>query len=296
MLFTVFTPTYNRAYIIEKLYSSLLNQVLSDFEWIIVDDGSTDDTEKLILKFIEEKKLDIKYVKQENGGKHRAINRGLREARGELFFIVDSDDKLSKDALSTLFVYYQKVKNDNDIAGVVGLRCSPEGKTIGTYFPKNELICNNFDYRYKYKIKGDKAEAVKTEVFRKYPFPEIDNEKFIAEGIVWNRIARKYKFMYVNKNIYECEYLSDGLSKASWINRMRNPKSACLLYQELSTCNIPIIIKMKAIINYWRFKLCAKSKFSDSFQNVNMLLSILTLPVAFIIHLNDKRRWKKHIQ
>lgn len=290
-LFTVFTPTYNRAYRIEELYKSLLLQTCNDFEWLIVDDGSTDNTEELISKFIREEKIDIKYIKQANGGKHRAVNRGLKEAKGELFFIVDSDDKLPVNALAIAKEYYQQIKENSKVAGVVGLKCYFDGKVVGTAMQKDKIICTNFDYRYKYKIKGDRAEIIKTSIFKKYSFPEINEERFIAEGIVWNRIAQKYKLLFFNKSIYECEYLLDGLSNASVKNRMKNPQGACLLYQEYSTYNVPLLIKFKMVINYWRFRFCIKNKPLIA-KKVNPLLSIIALPIAFAFHLKDKKSVK----
>ena len=110
MLITVFTPTYNRAHLLQMLYDSLCKQTFNDFEWLIVDDGSKDDTESVVNTFIAEDRLDIRYIKQSNGGKHRAINRGVAEANGDLFFIVDSDDYLSNNGLELIEYYYEQIK------------------------------------------------------------------------------------------------------------------------------------------------------------------------------------------
>jgi glycosyltransferase involved in cell wall biosynthesis len=289
MIFTIFTPTHNRAYIIEELYKSLLIQTFNDFEWVIVDDGSTDNTEVLISKFINEKKIEIKYIKQENGGKHRAVNRGLREAQGQLFFIVDSDDRLYPNSLFLAREYYLKIKDNPEVAGIVGLKCYSNGRVTGTPMQQDEIICTNFDYRYKYKIAGDRAEIIKTEIFKQYSFPEINGEKFIAESVVWNRIGQNYTLLYFSKPIYECEYLTDGLSNASVKNRMKCPQGACLLYQELSTCNVLLKIKLKAVVNYWRFRFCIKNKPMMA-KKVNPFLSILAFPIALVVHIKDKRK------
>ena len=105
---TIFTPTYNRDYIIINLYKSLLIQTLKDFEWLIIDDGSTDNTELLVSSFIKDNKINIRYIKQQNGGKHRAINKALEEAKGELFFIVDSDDQLVDNAIERILYYFDQ--------------------------------------------------------------------------------------------------------------------------------------------------------------------------------------------
>lgn len=209
---TVFTPTFNRAKLLSKLYNSLLNQTFKDFEWLIVDDGSTDNTKDVVEEFISENKIYIKYLYKENGGKHRAINKGIDNAEGKLFFIVDSDDYLTYDALETINKYEKKI-NSNDIAGVCGLRGKNEEILIGTTFVGSELDIYNYD-RKKYKISGDKAEAYYTQVLKKYKFPEYDGEKFINESLVWNKIAIDgYKLKYFNKIIYLCDYLDDGLTK-----------------------------------------------------------------------------------
>ena len=136
-LITVFTPAYNRGYIIGKLYESLRRQSFRDFEWLVVDDGSTDDTGTLLAGFIAENKIPIRYFRQENGGKHRAINRGVREARGELFFIVDSDDHLADDALERVAFHYGNVRNDANFAGVSGVCAAESGE-------KENFVCVRF--------------------------------------------------------------------------------------------------------------------------------------------------------
>lgn len=177
-MITVFTPTYNRAYILQSLYQSLQKQTSRDFEWLIVDDGSTDNSRILIENWIKEDIIRIRYLYQNNGGKHRAINYGAKEAHGELFFIVDSDDSLSENAIERIENYYKGIKDNPLFAGVYGLRCFPNGSRIGGECDFKILDCNSLDFRYKYKIKGDMAEVLRTEVIRQYPFPEFDGEKF----------------------------------------------------------------------------------------------------------------------
>ena len=118
MFLTIFTPTYNRAYILPNLYESLVNQTSKDFEWVIVDDGSTDETESIVKKWIAESRICIKYIKQENQGKHIAINTGTEHADGELFFIVDSDDSLKNHAVSTISEFWMS-NNDHDSAAAL---------------------------------------------------------------------------------------------------------------------------------------------------------------------------------
>ena len=289
MTLTIFTPTYNRGYLLHKLYDSLIQQTSYDFEWIIVDDGSSDNTHKLINSFISERIISIQYFKQLNGGKHRAINKGVQLAKGELFFIVDSDDYLHPNAVEEILRYYLQIKGDIAFAGVCGLKYYPSGERIGGVFPFSVLDCTFTDLRYKYKIKGDMAEVFKTVVLREYPFPEIDREKFCPEALVWNRISKKYKLRYFNSGIYLCAYLPDGLTAKIAKLRMESPKASMLYYSELFKMNIPSFQKIKAAINFWRFSFCSDESF---FYKINQIgcIALCMYPLGFLFHIRDNRK------
>ncbi len=288
MMITVFTPTYNRAYIIYKLYQSLCQQSNLNFEWLIVDDGSTDDTGNLINSFISEDKIQIRYIKQNNGGKHRAINRGVQLAKGELFFIVDSDDQLPPTSIEQIIKYYSQIKSDLSFAGVCGLKYYFSGEKVGSELPYQILDCNSLDFRYKYKAKGDMAEVFRTSVLKDFPFPEIKNEKFCPEALVWNRIATKYKFRYFNQNIYMCDYLPDGLTAKIVRLRMQSPLASLLCYSELYYMPIPFLQKLKAAINFWRFSFCTKDSFSHKIKQIG-LVSLFMYPLGLLFYLKDKK-------
>ena len=227
--FTVFTSTYNRAYTLENLYKSLLKQKYTNFEWLIVDDGSQDETKELVEKFLNEKKIKIKYYYQKNSGKHIAINTGVNKASGNLFIIVDSDDYLTDDALETIDYYVKSLSKDIKYAGVAGLKCYQNGNIIGKTFDGEFLDKTSLERR-KNNILGDKAEVFYTEILKKYPFPQIKGEKFINEAYIWNKIANDgYKIRWFNKPLITCEYLNDGLSKNNQKLIDNNPLG-CLLY------------------------------------------------------------------
>ncbi|WP_163538991.1 glycosyltransferase family 2 protein [Gracilibacillus sp. YIM 98692] len=211
---TVFTPTYNRENKIMKLYDSLKAQSNKSFEWIVIDDGSTDNTEMLLRQWSDiSNGFPIKYEETKNGGKHRAINKGLELSQGELFFIVDSDDLLVDDAIDIIIKWYDSVKNKNDFAGVAGLKGYTKHKMVGKTFNGEHLDATSLE-RSKHNILGDKAEIFKTSLLKKFKFPEIENEKFITESLVWYRIANKgYKLRWFNQIIYICDYLEDGLTR-----------------------------------------------------------------------------------
>lgn len=290
MLITVFTPAYNRRYIIGRLYESLCRQTYKDFEWLVVDDGSTDNTEPLLAQFISEGKIPIRYIRQENGGKHRAINRGVREARGELFFIVDSDDHLADNALERVAFHYGNVKDDSFFCGVSGVRArAGSGERIGGEESWETLNCTCLEFRYKHKVKGDMAEVFRTSVMREFPFPEIPGERFCTESLVWNRMAQKYKMRYFYEKIYICEYLPDGLTAGSVRSRRNSPEAAMIAYAEFSRYKgLPLAQRLKGFINFWRFAFVSERGFFSKLKQGGFL-SLLGVFPGFLMFLRDKK-------
>lgn len=232
MRITVFTPTYNRAYIIEKLYRSLQRQSFRDFEWLVIDDGSTDNTEELFQRWINEKNsFHIRYYKQSNGGKCRAINRALDLASGELFFTVDSDDYLTDDALEKVVLWERQLAKDSKLCGVAGNLGTSIDETQNTLID-GDFYEGTFLDRYK-DIDGERAIVFYTEVHRKYKYPEFDGEKFMTEAVVWNRMAHDgYKMRFYNDIIWIYEYKEDGLTKAGNTVFLNNPRGYGLWLRE----------------------------------------------------------------
>lgn len=289
MMITVFTPTYNRAYSLPRLYDSLKAQTFQDFEWFIVDDGSTDNTESAIANWQKEGAVQINYRKQPNGGKHRAINLGVKLSKGELFFIVDSDDWLPEDSLQHINGYFQQIKEDDSFVGVAGFRCFPDGKKIGGEVNYEVLDTDYVSFREKLGIKGDMAEAWKTSVLRKYPFPEFEGEKFLTEAIVWNKIARDYRLRYFNNNIYTCEYLEDGLTCNIRRHHRNSPLGTMLYYTSLMhDKRYGIVRHIKDAINYWRYTINYKG------ERCNLpLWAWAFVPAGFAVYKLDLRKERK---
>lgn len=255
MRLTVFTPTYNRGYIIEKLYHSLQRQSFLDFEWIVVDDGSTDNTETLFATITqEENPFPIRYVKTENGGKHRAINTGVSMAAGELFFIVDSDDYISDDALEQIDQMERLIpaEQKGQFAGVCGLRGYDLNTPIGTTFNGEILDITTLE-RVKHKITGDKAEVFYTHIMKQYPFPTFEGEKFLTECVVWDKIAAAgFKLRFFNRIIWICNYLPDGLTSHLEELNVKNPQGWGLyIYQNGILGKTSGLIKWNDYLHYY---------------------------------------------
>ena len=214
-MLTILTPTYNRGYTINKGYESLCRQTCMDFEWVVIDDGSTDNTEELVRRWqAETTAFPVTYVKQENGGKHRAVNRGVALAKGDHVLILDSDDYLTDDAVETIRKWTDEVAQLEGFAGVAGLRGWAEKEdAIGGFIGRDFVDATNIQ-RNKLDLSGDKAEVYRVDILRKYPFPEFEGEKFLRESAVWDAIALDgYKLRWYNQIVYKCEYLADGLTK-----------------------------------------------------------------------------------
>ena len=252
---TVFTPVYNRAYIITKLYESLCRQTCKDFEWVVVNDGSTDNIDELMAGFQADGKIAIRYIQQPNGGKHRAINRGVKEAKGEMFFIVDSDDHLTDDAVEWIRDTARDVIADPAFAGISGLRVDTSGRKIGGENDFTQIDADAIAIRVRHGVTGDLAEVYKTAVLRRFPFPDMPGEKFCSEGLIWNRIAMTgLKLRYCYKPLYICEYLGDGLTASRVKCRRESPEYSMLLYAEaLTNPDIPLREKIKYGILFWRY-------------------------------------------
>lgn len=256
MRITVFTPAYNRGYIVDRLYRSLQRQSFHDFEWIVVDDGSTDNTEELFAGYLKEDNFfPIRYVKTENGGKHRAINKGVSLAEGELFFIVDSDDYLADDALETIDRIEHTIPNElkSYFCGVCGQKGYINGNHLGKTFDGDTLDLTMLE-REKNNISGDKAEVFYTAILLQYPFPEFQGEKFITECVVWDKIAADgYKMRFFNQIIYLCEYLPDGLTAHEEDLFRRNPMGhGRYLAQSASFGKLTGLNKWNQFYSYYR--------------------------------------------
>lgn len=203
---TVFTPTYNRANVLHRVYDSLVVQTYRDFLWIIVDDGSTDDTKSVVDAFCAENKMEIRYYRQKNQGKHIATNFAVSIADTELFVIADSDDAFVPEALEKLVAAWDSVPEEDksQYKGVI-CRCfdSETGKPIGV-FPKQMFDSNDVDGFFIHKLSFEKWMLFRTDVLREFPFPgKGQGLKFFPETVIWQSMGRKYKTRYIEDPLRE---------------------------------------------------------------------------------------------
>lgn len=261
MELTILTPTYNRGYILNRLYESLLNQKNQNFEWLIIDDGSNDDTSRVVEAFIKDEKLKIRYIKQNNGGKHRALNTGIKNIETELVFIVDSDDYLLPDAISEVLKLHQVYAKDNNVCGYSFLRCFPDLQINGSQFKSSPYLSDYVTCRMNEGIDGDKAEVYKTDILKKYPFLEVPNENFLFEDYVWIQMANSYKTVHVNIPIYVGDYLEDGLTKNIDKKKVSNPIGMIERANIIGKSNANLTFKIKAMVMLIVYGLVAKLSF-----------------------------------
>ena len=228
---TIFTPTYNRAYILSSLKESLARQDTYDFEWLIIDDGSTDGTETLVNGWIKEGlPFDIHYIKTSNQGKPRAINKACELARSKWLFIIDSDDYLADNCMQFIINSTTGIADTRDMVGVGVLRGNKDLKPLGTPKFSDSVIASNLE-RAQYGINFDCNEVYKIEVLKKFPFEVWPDEIFTPEEVVLNEMALNgYKLLWFNKVLVISDYLSDGMTKNAWSLIKKNPMGYAILY------------------------------------------------------------------
>lgn len=246
-MITIMTPTYNRAYVLSRLHKSLCQQKRRDFEWLVIDDGSTDGTAELIYDCRDKSDFEITYVYKENGGKHRAINEGVVHATGDWIIIVDSDDLLTGDAVAKLYDVINHI--GSEFVGMCFRRATLSGHIIGisdTAWSKSMVMQ---PIMAGHILKGDLAYVFRTSVMRKCPFPEFLGEKFVPELYIWNKISDIGKIVfYVDQVIYLCEYLPDGYTSNFKKNLRSNPCGFGLFYRDQVIRDTRFFGKIKACV------------------------------------------------
>lgn len=291
MMITVLTPTFNRGGGLQSLWDSLQKQTVKDFEWLVVDDGSTDGTKNLITKLQEKSDFPIRYIYKSNGGKHTALNVGIQTIRSELTFIVDSDDCVTDDAVESILKIHKKYRSQNNICGYAFLRAFPDGKVNGKKFDVNEKIGSYIDVRVNGDDTGaDKAEVFKTHCLKEFPFPEYPNEKFLGEDLVWVRMARKYEMVHINKAIYVGNYLEDGLTNNRRKHNIASPIGCMHRAEEFMESDLKTRYRIKGGLQYIVYGRFAGVKVVDLIRKSrHKVLATVCTPGGLFLH----SRWSK---
>ncbi len=229
---TIFTPTFNRSHTLHRVYESLCKQSYTSFEWLIIDDGSTDNTKEWVEKIKIGSSFPIRYYYQENSGKHIAINRAVNQAYGELFVIADSDDSIKWNALECFIKHYLELKGADNYAGIWCLVENEMGEVVGDTFPSDPWDCDLKDYYFKNRIQGEKWQIMRTSVMKKHPMPSIISKGlYIGESIMWMSISKSYKFRCINESLRVYYLSQDGIMQNNTKNEDVKWKGYLLQFQ-----------------------------------------------------------------
>ncbi len=292
--FTVFTPTYNRAHTLHRVFESLLAQTFTDFEWLIVDDGSSDHTRALVASW--QAPFPIRYIYKENGGKHTAFNRGVQEAQGELFLTFDSDDSCVPQALQRFHEVWQGIEDQGiedreTFAGVTALCMDEAGDIIGDKFIADVCDGTYLEDKYVYKNKGEKWGFQRTDVLKEFPFPEPVGLKLVSEGYVWARISGKYQTRYINEclRVYYTEAGSYvHAAPAKYATELAYSSKEALNYELNYFWKAPLTF-VKQAVHYVRFSLHAHEGVYRGLEPLlGRVLVSLCLPLGALVFIKDR--------
>ena len=298
--FTVFTPTYNRASTLHRPYESLCAQSLRDFEWLIVDDGSTDETRDLVETWRREASFPVRYLRQHNYGKPSASNLGISQAQGELFLTLDSDDGCTPDALERFLYHWNNIAAEiqPQFSAVTALCQDQHGKLVGMPYPKDPLDSNSIELRYKYKVKGEKWGFQRTDVMKQFPFPTDPEHKFVSESVVWLAIARRYQTRFVNEKL-RIYWIDDGATDHLTTLRREVVHGRAAYHRMILNDLIewfphaPHELAQSAV-NFSRYSfdqgIGLTRQFSQIHPSIAKLLLLASVPIAYAMSLRDRRR------
>lgn len=289
---TVLTPTYNRAELLKRCYESLYVQDNKKFIWMIVDDGSTDNTEYVIKRFINDGALDIVYYHKNNGGKHTAVNYGVKKVTTDLVLILDSDDRLTEDAVSSVLDIYHENKNEKGICGFTFLKEYSDGRTMGDVFPSNGRY-NFIKWRVNGIVSGDQSDIFYTKIMQNYPFSEYEGERFIGESTSWIKMASKYDMICKNKSIYIADYLDGGLTKEGRKMRLKYPKGGMEYANACMSKGVSFRRKVKSAVLYVCYGKESKTDISSLISRSNAkIITCLMLPFGVVLNKIWSHRYK----
>ena len=291
---TIFTPTYNRAYTLERIYNSLKKQKNTDFEWLIVDDGSTDNTKEVVSKWIQEKNINLRYYYQENAGKMQAHNKGVELAKYELFCCVDSDDYLTNNAIDIILKCWEMHKNDDNIIGILDFKFSKKGQELSSGNLNNVIgrTCTLDDAYRKFGLRGDAELIYRTEIIKRFSFPSFKGEKFVPEVYLYDQLDRVGKLYVQGKKLFVCEYLPDGYTASMKKTIHDNPCGyEAYITQRLSIVDKRLSDIAEDAIRYVAIEKCRHTNDMDIIKNSpHKIITTIMIPFGkLFFHLAYKK-------
>lgn len=289
---TVFTPAFNRARTLGRTYESLCRQTCKDFEWLVIDDGSQDNTRELVENWIGERKIPIRYIYQQNRGMHGAHNTAYRNISTELNTCIDSDDYMPDDAVGKIIGFWRKYGSDK-YAGIIGLDRSEDGGTIGTSFPEgmSSTTLTNF---YAHGGRGDKKLVYRTEVIRNYPeYPIFEGEKYVGLAYKYMLIDRDYELLTLNEPLVIVDYQTDGSSASMYRQYWLNPKGFAFYRKNEMICAPTLRRRFVSCIHYVSSCIIARNRQFLS-ESPKKLLTVCAIPFGIIWYLTIRHKVKRN--
>lgn len=278
---TIFTPAYNRAYTLHLGYEALLRQTCQDFEWLIIDDGSTDNTRELVAEWIKENKIPIRYHYQENQGMHGAHNTAYRLITTELNTCIDSDDYMPDNAVEKIVTFWKKY-GSNQVAGIIGLDADFQGNIIGTTFAEKQTTLGNF---YALGGKGDKKMIYRTEIINQYPeYPLFKGEKYVSLGYKYELIDQDYPLLTLNEVLVKVEYRPDGSSMNMFRQYIKNPQGFTFIRKSSMQLAPTAKRRFMEAIHYVSSSLILKNKRFLQ-ESPKKLLTLCAIPFGIALYL-----------
>lgn len=297
-LFTIFTATYNRADTLPRVYAGLRAQTYQNFEWLIIDDGSTDATDRLVETWRRDAGFSIRYYWQENRGKHIAHNAAIEKARGEFFVVLDSDDSVVPSALERLLALWESIPETvrDKFCGAAALCKDQHDQIVGQTLPSPVMDASILEMRFIHKRSQEFFGFYRTTILKQFPFPEIEKARFIPEGVVWSQIGQHYKIRYANEplRIYYTEDSTPSLMRANPLSLAGSHSvwHQFTLNTEISWFHFSPQYFLRSATHYTRFSLHNGNGLLAQFNGLKnglvRLLWLLMLPAGIALCFRDR--------
>lgn len=294
-ILTVFTPTYNRAYILPQCYEAMKRQTEQDFVWLVVDDGSSDGTEELVKGWMQEEHgFTLRYVRQENKGMHGAHNLAYENIDTEINTCIDSDDFMPDDAVEKIVRFWQTCERDEHISGFLALDAYKNGEVIGTKLPVEKAPATSYDFYYRYGVSGDKKFILRTDLTKQNPYPIFEGEKYVNLATKYSLLDKEYKLLALNEVVCIVEYLEDGSSRNMIRQYFKNPQG--FAYSRKLCMQLPFAgfkFRFVQAMHYVSSSLILKNKHFLS-ESPCKALTLLAAPAGFLWWMYLRMQYRKY--